>query len=50
MKIQMALNQLESMGALESYPALKESRGRPIAQAEHTIIVRDKPIVTTRLS
>ena len=49
LKVQMALNQLESIGAIESYPALKESRGRPIAQAEHTIIVRDKPVVTTGL-
>jgi methionyl aminopeptidase len=50
LKVSMALTQLESIGAIESYPVLKESRGRPIAQAEHTIIVRDKPIVTTRLS
>ena len=49
LKVQMALAQLESIGAIESFPTLKESRGRPIAQAEHTIIVKDKPIVTTRL-
>lgn len=50
LKVQMALTQLESIGAIESYPALKESRGRPIAQAEHTIIVRDEPVVTTRIN
>jgi len=49
LKVQMALAQLESMGAIESYPTLKESRGRPIAQAEHTIIVAGKPVVTTRI-
>lgn len=50
MKVQLALNQLESIGAIESYPVLKESRGRPIAQAEHTIIVKDEPIITTRIA
>ncbi|MBM3304039.1 MAG: type II methionyl aminopeptidase [Candidatus Aenigmarchaeota archaeon] len=50
LKVQMALNQLEQLGAIETYPTLKESRGRPIVQAEHTIIVRDKPIVTTRMA
>ena len=49
LKVQMALSQLEQLGALESYPPLKESRGRPIAQAEHTIIVAEKPVVTTRI-
>jgi methionyl aminopeptidase len=47
LKVQLALTQLESVGAIEPFPVLKESRGRPIAQAEHTIIVKDKPIVTT---
>jgi methionyl aminopeptidase len=49
-KIAMAIRQLEGVDALESYPVLKEVEGKPIAQAEHTIIVDDKPIVTTRLS
>jgi methionyl aminopeptidase len=47
-KISMGLRQLESAGAIEGYPVLKEASGRPIAQAEHTMIVMDKPLVTTR--
>jgi len=46
-KMSMALRQLEQAMALESYPALRESTGRPIAQAEHTVIVKNKPIITT---
>lgn len=46
-KVSMALRQLEQVMAVESYPALREVNGRPIAQAEHTVIVRDKPIITT---
>jgi methionyl aminopeptidase len=48
-KVAMAIRQLEAVDALESYPVLREIEGKPIAQAEHTIIVADKPIVTTRL-
>ncbi len=47
-RIAMALRQLETAGAIESYPVLKEVSGKPIAQAEHTIIVMEKPLVTTR--
>jgi methionyl aminopeptidase len=50
LKLSLALRQLEQSGALESYPVLKETRGMPVAQSEHTIIIMDKPIVTTRLS
>jgi len=49
-KVAMAMRQLENVGALESYPVLREVEGKPIAQAEHTIIVAEKPIVTTRLA
>lgn len=48
-KVAMSIRQLERVDALESYPILKETEGKPIAQAEHTIIVRDEPIVTTRI-
>jgi len=47
MKVSLALNQLESARAIESYPVLKEQNGKKVAQAEHTIIVKEKPIVTT---
>ncbi len=48
-KVSLALRQLEAVGALETYPVLKEVENKPIAQAEHTIIVEKEPIVTTRL-
>ena len=48
-KVSLALRQLEMAGALETYPVLKETEGKKIAQKEHTIIVMDKPLVTTRL-
>jgi methionyl aminopeptidase len=47
-KVSLALRQLESVGAIESYPVLRSAENRPIAQAEHTIIVEEEPIVTTR--
>lgn len=47
-KVSLAIRQLESVFALESYPVLREVSGKRIAQAEHTFIVSDKPIVTTR--
>ncbi len=48
-KVSMALRQLEMVGAIETYPVLKEAEGKPIAQAEHTIIVEKEPVVTTRI-
>jgi len=48
-KVSLALRQLEFAGALESYPVLKEIEGKPVAQSEHTIIVMDEPIVTTKI-
>lgn len=48
-KVALALRQLESVGAIETYPVLRNITDKPIAQAEDTIIVQDKPIVTTRL-
>jgi methionyl aminopeptidase len=49
-KVSLAIRQLETAGALESYPVLRETGGRPVAQSEHTIIVKSEPIVTTRIS
>jgi methionyl aminopeptidase len=46
-KVALALRQLEEIGAIERYPVLREIRQRPIAQAEHTIIVGKEPTVTT---
>lgn len=49
-KVSLALRQLDSAGAIESYPVLREIEGKPVAQSEHTIIVMEKPIVTTIVS
>lgn len=47
MHVDLALNQLVKSGALYSYNILKEQGGGMVAQTEHTVIVADKPIVTT---
>jgi methionyl aminopeptidase len=47
-KTSFSIRQLESVDALTSYPVLKESRGKPVAQAEHTIIVGNPSIVITK--
>jgi methionyl aminopeptidase len=47
-KLSMALRELVSRGALREYPPLREKSGRPTAQTEHTVIVKDKPIITTK--
>jgi methionyl aminopeptidase len=48
-KVALAMRQLESVMALEPYSVLREVSGKQIAQAEHTIIIQEKPIVTTRV-
>jgi methionyl aminopeptidase len=48
-KVELALRQTISIGAMHPYNILKESSGAAVAQAEHTVIVADKPIVTTKL-
>jgi methionyl aminopeptidase len=47
-KVAMSLRQLEQAMALETYPILREVDRKPCSQAEHTIIVKEKPVVTTR--
>lgn len=46
-KIKIALMELEKVNAIRSYPVLKDMEGRKIAQSEHTIIVEERPVVTT---
>jgi methionyl aminopeptidase len=46
-KISFALKQLEVSNAIRGYPVLKERSGMHVAQAEHTVIVKDKPLVIT---
>ncbi|MBU0953075.1 MAG: type II methionyl aminopeptidase [Nanoarchaeota archaeon] len=47
-KIALAVRELERLGALVSHAPLRGDAGTPIAQAEHTMIVADPVIVTTR--
>jgi methionyl aminopeptidase len=49
LRMNMALIELQRCGAIRSYPVLKDMQGHKIAQAEDTIIVAEKPIVTTRI-
>jgi len=46
-KVSFALKQLEVSNAIKGYPVLREREGKKVAQAEHTIIVMKKPIITT---
>jgi len=48
LRIKTALLELERINAIRSHPVLKDMEGRKIAQAEHTIIVAEEPIVTTK--
>ncbi len=46
--VDYALNNLLKKNALKSYPPLREASGAPVAYAEHTIILLDEPIITTK--
>ncbi len=46
-RLGLAISQLIKQNAIQSYPILREANDGIIAQAEHTILVLDKPIVTT---
>lgn len=49
LKLNLALKQLTDRKALYKYPVLKEVEGGDIAQAEHTVIVKKDPVITTVL-
>ncbi|MGV8086223.1 MAG: type II methionyl aminopeptidase [Candidatus Woesearchaeota archaeon] len=46
-KARYALNDLMNLGIIHDYPPLIETGKGMVSQSEHTVIVRDKPIVTT---
>lgn len=46
-KLDLALKQLTSINALHPFQVLKEVSSKPVAQAEHTIIVKEEPIIIT---
>jgi methionyl aminopeptidase len=45
--LEMAFRELVRDGVLHNYPVLKESKEGMVSQTEHTVLVLDKPIVTT---
>lgn len=47
-KVRIAMRELIERGAIYEYPPLKEVAGGMVSQAEHTIIVRDEPLVITK--
>jgi methionyl aminopeptidase len=47
-KLNVAMKELLDAGALNGYPVLKEVSAAPVGQAEHTVIVGNPSIVTTR--
>ncbi len=49
LKVELSLKELEAVNALYGYKPLREVSGKPVAQSEHTLIVKEKPIVTTSL-
>ena len=46
-KFDLAVKQLMAANAIQPHPVLREAGRGLVAQAEHTVIVRDKPVVTT---
>ncbi|MFT4283082.1 MAG: type II methionyl aminopeptidase [Candidatus Woesearchaeota archaeon] len=46
-KTNFALRELNNLGVLEKHPPLADDYGL-VSQAEHTVIVKDKPIITTK--
>ena len=48
-KLAFGLRELEKQQIVRSYPPLVEKTDGFVSQAEHTIIVRDKPIILTKI-
>jgi len=49
LKVELSLKELLAVNALYEYNPLKEVSEKPVAQSEHTVIVGEKPIITTIL-
>ena len=47
-KTDLALKSLVQSGAFVSYRVLNERSGKKVAQAEHTVLVLEDPIITTK--
>lgn len=48
-KTELALKELTVLNALYGYMPLKEISNKPIAQSEHSVVVKEKPIILTAL-
>lgn len=46
-KVRLAFNELKNAGILHEYPPLIEQGHGLVSQTEHTVIVREKPLITT---
>lgn len=46
-KVRLGLTELRNYGLIHEYPPLVESKKGIVSQTEHTVIVRDKPVITT---
>ncbi len=49
-QVRLAINQLNQIKGIESYPPLVEINKGMVSQAEHSIIILEKPIITTKIS
>lgn len=47
--LEKSLEELSGLGALHRYAVLKEVNNGLVTQAEHTVLVLEKPIITTRI-
>jgi len=47
-KTRLALRELRNAGNLYDFHVLKEAKGGMVSQAEHTVIVKDNPIIITQ--
>lgn len=47
-RVAIALKELRQKDIVHEYPPLVDLHGGMVSQAEHTVIVKDKPIVTTK--
>ncbi|MBR9676607.1 type II methionyl aminopeptidase [Candidatus Woesearchaeota archaeon] len=48
-RAKFGINELVKLGVLHGFPPLPEEKGGLVSQAEHSIIVNDKPKITTKL-
>jgi methionyl aminopeptidase len=48
-KLDHVLSTLIATNCIYAYPILREKELKPVAQAEHTVIVAERPIITTKI-